>query len=176
MATAAAGMAPSSPEVRALATEEQRLLALRMEQTRLRDERARLHDSQGRAALDPGPHAHMRHRRTPLERVSGRRARALSVWAVLSTPILLYAIGVIFLPQAGVSATAVAITWVILLLSIEGLVRGQFLAVLLRMLFVVVLLIGLDYFIKDWRYVFAWGLYGAAALLLIVNLRDAWKR
>lgn len=176
VATAAAGMAPSSPEVRALATEEQRLLALRMEQTRLRDERARLHDSQGRAALDPGPHAHMRHRRTPLERVSGRRARALSVWAVLSTPILLYAIGVIFLPQAGVSATAVAITWVILLLSIEGLVRGQFLAVLLRMLFVVVLLIGLYYFIKDWRYVFAWGLYGAAALLLIVNLRDAWKR
>jgi hypothetical protein len=176
VATAAAGMAPSSPEVRALAGEEQRLLALRMEQTRLRDERARLNDSTGRPALDPGPHAHLSHRRTPLERVSGRRARALSIWAVLSTPILLYALGVIVLPSAEVSATATAVFWVVVLLSIEGLVRGQFLSVLLRMLFVVLLLVGVYYFIKDWRYVFAFTFFAAAALLLVVNLRDAWKR
>lgn len=95
---------------------------------------------------------------------------------MLSTPILLYAIGVVFHPEAGVSATATAVFWVILLLSIEGLVRGQFLSVLVRMVFVAVLLVGVHYFIKDWRYVFAWGFYGAALLMLVVNVRDARER
>jgi len=78
--------------------------------------------------------------------------------------------------KPGMRPLPVAITWVILLLSIEGLVRGQFLSVLLRMLFVVLLLVGVYYFVKDWRYVFAFTFYAAAALLLVVNLRDAWKR
>jgi hypothetical protein len=176
MATAAAGMAPSSPEVRALAPEEERLLTLRMDATRLRDERARMAASLGRPAVDPGPHAHLRHRRTPLQPLSGRRARALSIWAVISTPVLLYAIGLVFQPQVGASATAIAAFWVVVLLSIEGLVRGRFLAVLLRMLFVAGLLVATYYFITDWRYVFAWGFFGAALLLLVTNLRDAWKR
>ncbi len=176
VATAAAGMAPSSPEVRALAGEEHRLLRLRMEQTRLRDERARLCSSLESPQADAGPHAHLRHRRTPLAVVRGGRARALAVWAVLSTPILLYAAGVVFMPQTGASVTAIAGFWVVVLLSIEGIVRGQFLSVLVRIVFVVLLVVGTYYFIKDWRYVFAWGFYGAAALMLGVNLRDAWKR
>jgi hypothetical protein len=162
--------------VRALADEEQRLLRLRMEQTRLRDERARLCASLESPQADAGPHAHLGHRRTPLAVVRGGRARALAVWAVLSTPILLYAAGVVFQPQTGASVTAVAGFWVVVLLSIEGLVRGQFLSVLVRIVFVVLLVVGTYYFIKDWRYVFAWGFYGAAALMLVVNLRDAWKR
>ncbi|MGB8021964.1 MAG: hypothetical protein WCF04_12105, partial [Candidatus Nanopelagicales bacterium] len=48
VATAAAGQAPSSPEVRALALEETRLLGLQMEHTRLRDERARMAATLGR--------------------------------------------------------------------------------------------------------------------------------
>jgi hypothetical protein len=176
LATAAAGLAPSSPEVRALAAEESQLLALSMRATRLRDERARMTAALGSPPRDPGPHAHLSHRRTPLAAVRGARARALAIWAVISTPILLYAVGVIFYPEAGVSASAVAIFWVVLLLSVEGLVRGQFLRVLVRLLFVAALLVGVYYFIKDWRIVFAWVFFAAAAILLVANLRDVWKR
>jgi hypothetical protein len=169
-------MAPASPEVQALVPEETRLLGLRMEQTRLRDERARLTDALGRPTPDPGPHAHLRHRRTPLEPIRGARARALSFWAVLSTPILLYAIGVVFWPKAGVSVTGIAVFWIIVLLSIEGLARGQFLAVLLRILFVALLVAAVVLFIRDWRYVFGIVFFAAAALMLVVNVRDGLKR
>jgi hypothetical protein len=176
VATVAAGSAPSSPEVRALAPEEGRLLALRMEQTRLHDERERLVDGLDRPVQDPGPHAHLRHRRTPLASVRGVRARVLGFWAVLSTPILLYAVGVVFWPKAGVSVTAIAVFWVAVLLSIEGLARGQFLSVLVRIVFVVLLAVALYYLIVDWRYVFGAAFFGAAVLMLVVNVRDAWKR
>jgi hypothetical protein len=176
VATAAAGMAPASPEVHALLPEERRLLGLRMEQTRLRDERARLTASQDRPTADPGPHAHLRHRRTPLEPITGLRARALSFWAVLSTPILLYAIGVVFWPKAGVSVTAIAVFWIVVLLSVEGLARGQFFAVLLRMAFVVLLVLAVYLLIRDWRYVFGGVFFGAALLMLVVNVRDGLKR
>jgi hypothetical protein len=175
VATAAARLAPGSPEVRALATEEERLLGLRMQATQLRDEQRRILQS-----LDEqpaiGPHAHLHHRRLPLEKVSGVRARALAGWAVISTPVLLYAIGVIIGPRAGVSVSATAATWIVTLLLIEGLLRNQFLAVLGRIGFLVLLLVGLHYAVQDWRIVLAVAFYLASALLLIVNLRDVWRR
>ena len=176
LGTSAAGSAPASPEVRALEDEEQRVLGLRMEQTRLRDERARLHDLAGQPAVEAGPHAHLRHRRTPLTPVSGVRARIRAGWSVISTPVVLFAIGAIILPHVGVSATASAAIWVVLLLSIEGLVRGQFWAVAARMAGAAVVLVGLYYLIVDWRLVFGYGFMAAAALLLTVNIRDTLKR
>jgi hypothetical protein len=176
LARTAAGQAPSSPEVRALAPEEARLLGLRMTATRLRDERERMVDSLDRPPSDLGPHAHLRHRRTPLQPVRGTRARSLALWSVISTPILLYAIGVVLLPSAQVSATLTAGVWIVLLLSIEGIVRGKFLAVLARMALVAAVLVGAWFLIVDWRVVLAWVFYSAAALLLVVNVRDAWKR
>jgi hypothetical protein len=173
---AAAGLAPASPEVRALADEEERVLGLRMEQTRLRDERARMQAGLGAPPPESEPHAHLRRRLTPLTPIQGARNRIRSGWAVVSTPVILYAIGVIIIPTEGVSATSDAIIWLVVLLSIEGLVRGQFLAVLARMVMAAVLLVGLYYLVVDWRFVLGWVFLGAAALMLVVNLRDAFKR
>ncbi len=172
----AAGLAPAAPEVRALESEEQRVLGLRMELTRLEDERARMVASLGSPLAPAGPHAHLRHRRTPLQPVSGARNRALSWWAVVSAPVVLYAIGQIVLPTVGVSASVIAVVWLVLLLSIEGLVRGKFLAVMARMAMVTLVIIGLYYFVVDWRIVFGWTFVAAAALLFLVNVRDAIRR
>jgi hypothetical protein len=68
------------------------------------------------------------------------------------------------------------VSWIVVLLSIEGLARGQFLAVLLRMGFVVLLALAVYLLIRDWRYVFGIAFFAAAALLLVVNVRDGLKR
>jgi hypothetical protein len=174
---AAAGQSPASPEVRALALEEERVLGLRMEQTRLRDECSRVLAAAGAASPpEVDPHAHLRHRRTPLTPVAGLRSRILAGWAVISTPVVLFALAAVLLPRVGVSWTVAAAAWLVLLLSIEGLVRGQFLRVMGRLLGVLALLTGLYYLVVDWRIVFGWAFMAAAALLLVVNVRDALRR
>lgn len=176
LATAAAGLAPSSPEVRSLATEEARLLSLSMEATKLRDERVRMVQAQDQPPVQADPHAHLRHRRTPLQPLNGARARVLSGWAVISSPVLLFAVGVVCMPTFGVNSSVTAGLWIVLLLSIEGLLRAKLVSVLTRIAVAAVLLIGLYYLVTDWRIVLAWGFFAAAALLLVVNLRDAWRR
>ncbi len=174
--TAAAGLAPASPEVRALAEEESRLLRLRMESTQLRDEHARLTASLAAPTAPSAPHAHLEHRRLPLRPVSGLRARLLAGWAVVSTPVILFAAAAVASPQAGVSASSVAGAWLVTLLVLEGILRRRFLAVVARIFFVFALLVGWHYLVLDWRYVLAWTLAAAAALLFVVNIRDAVKR
>lgn len=172
----AAGLAPASPEVRSLVPEEKRILGMNMEITLLRDERARMQASLGQAPPVADPQAHLRHRRTPLESVRGLRSRLLAGWAVISTPVLLYGISAIIMPTIAVSASITALVWVVLLLSVEGLVRGRFLSVIGRLFLAAALLVGLYYLVVDWRIVLAWTFAGAAAVLLAVNLRDALKR
>ena len=147
-----------------------------MEITLLRDERARMQASLGQASPVADPQAHLRHRRTPLESVMGLRSRLLAEWAVISTPVLLYGISAIIMPTIAVSASITALVWVVLLLSVEGLVRGRFLSVMGRLFLATALLVGLYYLVVDWRIVLAWTFAGAAAVLLAVNLRDALKR
>ena len=173
---AAAGKAPAAPEVRALAADEDRVLQLRMELTRLEDDRARILTRQATPRAQDDPHEHLRHRRTPLVALGGARSRVLAGWAVISTPVILWAVSAIILPTEGVSATSVAFSWLVLLLSIEGLVRGQFLAVMGRLISVLVMLFALYWAVVDWRLVLGWGFAAAALLLLVVNLRDSIKR
>ncbi|HEX6887546.1 MAG TPA: hypothetical protein VF143_05510, partial [Candidatus Nanopelagicales bacterium] len=87
-----------------------------------------------------------------------------------------YAIGVVIQPKIGVSFTLVAVFWIVVLLSIEGLARGQWLRVMARVVVVAVVLFALYWAIVDWRIVLAWTFWAAAALLLVTNLRDAWRR
>ena len=173
---AAAGKAPAAPEVRALADDEERVLELRMELTRLEDDRARILTKQATPQVQADPHEHLRHRRTPLVALGGARSRVLAGWAVISTPVILWAVSAIILPTDGVSATSIAFSWLVLLLSIEGLVRGQFLAVMGRLISVLVILFALYWVVVDWRLVLGWGFAAAALLLLVVNLRDSIKR
>ncbi|HSO03920.1 MAG TPA: hypothetical protein VLQ92_05530, partial [Candidatus Limnocylindrales bacterium] len=123
----AAGRYPGSREVRALAGEEARLLSMRREQTRLRDEAALMALDASTASADP--HAHLSHRNTPIESATGTRARLLSWWAVLSTPLILWTLGQIIHPAIGISETEMSIVGLVVLVSIEGFARGKFLAV-----------------------------------------------
>lgn len=175
--TAAAGLAPSAPEVRALGEEEERVLAMRMELAGLDDDRDRILDQLAADSMaEPDPHAHLRHRRTPLVALRGLRSRALAGWAVVSGPVILWAVGEIIRPTEGVSFTYTLMGWIVVLLSIEGLLRGKFLAAMSRLVSVVVIVVVLYYAVADWRLVIGWGFAGAALLLLVVNLRDAFKR
>ena len=88
---------------------------------------------------------------------------------MISTPVILWAVSAIILPTDGVSATSIAFSWLVLLLSIEGLVRGQFLAVMGRLISVLVILFALYWVVVDWRLVLGWGFAAAALLLLVVN-------
>ncbi len=171
---AAAGRSPGSPAVRSLAAEEQRLLELRAEEVLLLDEQDALEQNAQAALLDP--HAHLNHRNMPMQPATGGRARLLSWWAVLSTPMILWTIAQIVEPTTGVSATTSALGGLVVLVSIEGFVRGKFLAVMGRFLLIILGLVVLYYAWKDWRILLAAGLSVAAITLLIVNLREALRR
>jgi hypothetical protein len=171
---AAVGRYPGSPAVRALAGEEARLLSMRREQARLRDEAASISQEATDAASDP--HAHLSHRNMPIETAHGTRARLLSWWAVLSTPLILWTLGQIIHPTLGASAWQTTAAGLFLLVSIEGFARGKFLAVMGRFLLLLVGLVALYYFWRDWRIVVGTTMVLAAIVLLVVNLREALRR
>ncbi|MEV4277481.1 hypothetical protein [Actinoplanes xinjiangensis] len=171
LTVAAAGLPAAAPEVRALAAREQRLLGLRMERTRLADELRW-------ATAEPvaqHPHAHLLHRRLPIEQVTGFLGRARSWWAVLSTPLILLAIGAVAAPPP-VSGQQTALILLLGMLVVEGLVRGKFLAVVLRILLAFVLIVALAVLWLEGRYVVTSIFTAAALLVLLVNVREATRR
>lgn len=174
--TAAAGLTPGSPEVRGLGDDERRLLDLRMESTRLRDELARLRGLPRSGPSSVGPHDHLAHRRLPLSPAKGVRSRLLAGWAVVSTPVILLAIASVISPAAGLSVLTIAGIWLAFLLIVEGTVRARLLAILMRIALVVGVVFAVRHLTIDWRVVVAGALYGAGLALLAVNLRDAFRR
>ncbi|MBU2667855.1 hypothetical protein KOI35_30520 [Actinoplanes bogorensis] len=172
LALAAAGLPVASPEVRALHERERRLLGLRMERTRLADEQART--AVAETVAQP-PHAHLTHRRLPMEAATGFRGRLMSWWAVLSTPLILLALGATISPLA-TGGVDIAVIWLLGVLCVEGLVRGKLLAVLLRLLAAVAALALLVVLWFDGRYVVAFALGAASIGVLLVNLREALRR
>jgi hypothetical protein len=173
LAVAAAGLPAAAPEVALLAADERKLLDLRMERTRLADEQDRIDPD--RPVPAEHPHAHLRHRRVPIEPMSGVRARVGSWWAVLSTPLMLLAVASVAAPL-GPAAPAAALVLLLLLLSVEGITRGKFLAVLLRLFLAVVAVAALIVLWIDGRYVLTGVFFLAAALVLLVNVREALRR
>jgi hypothetical protein len=173
---AAAGLAPRAPEVRALAPRERHVTAMMLERTSLIDERRRL---TGPAAASPDgeePHAHLSHRNLPLAPATGLRSRLLSWWAVLSTPLVLYAIGAVIHPAVGVTATATAAAWIVLLLGVEAIVRHRFLAYLWRVLLVTVVLAVVSSFWQEWRLLLSWAFVAAGLVVLVLSIREALRR
>lgn len=172
LALAAAGLPAAAPEVRALAGQEQKLLGMRMERTRLADE---LHRAAVTTPADQHPHAHLLHRRLPLEQATGFLGRARSWWAVISTPLILWAIGAVLSPLE-ISGEETALALLLVLLLVEGFVRGKFLAVILRILLAAALISVLVVLWFDGRYVVTFVLFAAALLVLMVNVREATRR
>jgi hypothetical protein len=177
LTVAAAGLPAAAPEVRALAPEEQRLLAMRMEHTRLADEVRRNTTTE---PVTDHPHAHLLHRRLPMEPATGFLGRARSWWAVLSTPLMLWAIGAVVSPlpvsSVPVSGQETALVLLLVLLGVEGLVRGKFLAVVLRVLLACGIGLALVVLWYDGLYVVTFTFFAAALLVLLVNVREATRR
>ncbi|MGB7449511.1 MAG: hypothetical protein WA892_10325 [Ornithinimicrobium sp.] len=172
---AAAGLAPGSPEVRAVAKREREALARRMEHTALRDELERLSSVEQTPREASGPHDHLTHRRVPLTPVTGLRGRLLSGWAILSTPVILCALALVISPQWGFSAPWVAVVSVLALISVEGLLRRAFLAVLLRLLLLLAVGVTIYWSVGQWHYAVAIPLVAGAIVVLAANLREAWR-
>lgn len=172
----AAGLEPRSPEVLNLKSEEQRSVELRMEQTALKDELSRMERVCADGVDTADPHDHLSHRRLPMEPMSGIRGRLLAGWSVLSTPLMLCAIAAIISPVFGLSSTLFAVYSVVILLSVEGLLRGHFVAVALRFVAAAVVLGVLYLASLEVQAVIAVPLLVAAAVVLVVNLREALRR
>ncbi|CAN5382945.1 hypothetical protein BH23ACT6_BH23ACT6_24640 [soil metagenome] len=172
----AAGLAPASPEVRAMAPEEQRLLQLKIERTALADEVTHLEATTHSHPPVADPHDHLVHRLTPLEPVRGIRSTLLSWWAVLSTPLILCSIAFVISPVFGYSSPLIAVVSVLLLMGVEGLLRKQFLAVALRFVVLAASVVALYYAYQEWRYVVTVPCFVAAFVVLVVNLRERLRR
>ena len=178
LAVTAAGLPASAPEVRALAPREQKLLDMRMERTRLADE---LHRAATAVPMPPQhPHTHLLHRRVPLEQTAGFLGRARSWWSVLSTPLILLAIGAVVSPRSfsglSFSGQESALVLLLVMLLVEGFVRGKLFAVLLRLLMACVVVLALAVLWFDGLYVLTFTFFAAALLVLLVNVREATRR
>jgi len=173
---AAAGLVPRAPEVRALATDERRVTAMMLERASLTDERWRLTGPTAASVESDDPHAHLSHRNLPLAPATGLRSRVMSWWAVLSTPLLLYAVAVVLHPTVGVTATATTVVWILLLLGIEAIVRHRFLAFLWRVVVITLALAALGIFWQEWRLLLSWAFLAAGLVVLAMSIRDALRR
>lgn len=172
LAARAAGLPPGAPEVRALETEERRVSGARLASVRLRDERERMVRALRDGISPPDPHAHLRHRRTPLASSDRGRARLLSAWAIISTPLILLLVASLILP-ASWSRISAAVLMLLVVLAVEAFARGFLLAYLWRALLVIAIANLVVAFLRNWQVALAGVLAGTALVVLIVNVRDA---
>ncbi len=171
----AAGLDPASPAVRSLRPEEDELLALNEKGVALADERALLATASEGAINPAAPHAHLSHRLTPIESRNRTRQRLLGVWAIVSTPLILWMLARLVMP-GGDPRTSVLVAFIALLLSVEAIARGYFLAFLLRVALVIGAGVVLFYAFENLQLVAYWTFASLAVIVLLVNLRDTLRR
>ena len=168
----AAGLAPDAPEVRALLDDEHAVTLARMAAVGLRDERDRMVRAQQQGIKAVGPHAHLRHRRTPISASQRGRSRFLSAWSVVSTPIILLLVASLFLPN-DYSRPIAAIWMLVAILAVEAFARGYFLAFIGRVLLVFLVANLIVAFLQNWQFVSLCVFAALALIVLVVNIRDA---
>ena len=132
-----------------------------------------------RALLDgiptASPHAHLSHRRTPIAASERSRDRLLAVWAVVSTPLVLYLVAGFFKPEV-TDRPLGALVVITLVLGVEAFARGYLLAYVLRLVALTAVLSLLSDFAGNWQLVSYWVLVSVAVIVLVVNLRDVLRR
>jgi hypothetical protein len=175
LATRAAGLAPSSVGVHSLGHEERALLAVRMSAVALRDEREALRRTQRDGVPLADPHAHLSHRRTPIQGATRGRSRFLGAWAVVSTPLVLWLVSVIIRPDLFARGELVVVL-LVFVVSVEAFARGYLLAFLGRLLLLIVVINLATAFLGHWQAVTSVALAIAAIVVLVVNIRDVWRR
>ena len=175
IAEQAAGLAPSAPEIAALQPSEADLITVRMKITALRDERQRMERRLGQGVEQADPHAHLKHRRTPLSAAERERSRLLSVWAIVSTPLIFIVLASLVWPGE-YARPLLAVGFLILVLSVEAFARGYFLAFLVRLLLVLLVINFIEVFFVNWQYVTGAALAALAIVFLFINVRDSVRR
>jgi hypothetical protein len=171
---AAAGLtAPEAQTERG--TREEEVSATRLAQVHLEDERRALKRALATEPAAPGPHDHLRHRRTPIAAKERTRSRLLGAWSVLSTPLLLLVLAWLFYPDTPASL-ALGVLAIAVVLSVEAFARGYFFSFVVRLLLVLLVVNLIELYLQNWQ----WGttiLFATLALVvLVVNLRDAIRR
>lgn len=167
-AEAASGEAVSpAAEAELLETTRARVVA--------RDEQLVLQRSLERPAPITGPHDHLRHRRVPLPVEEKVRRRFLALWAAISTPLMLVAIALLFVPL-GLSVVGFALLMLFVIFAIEAIARREALHFVLAAVITVVvwtlLLTVLAALLADWRWALVGLLSAAALVLLLINSRE----
>lgn len=171
--TAIRAEAASGETVSAVAEGE--LLGLTTAQVRLRDEHITLEHRLGQPPPDTGPHDHLRHRRLPIPDEERARRRVLSIWAAISTPLVLLWLILLVLPL-GASLAGLSVGALLVILTVEAVARRQLARFLIAVVVVAVLVAaGLALAVAllvDWRRSLTVLLATSAAILLVVNLAE----
>ncbi len=175
MQARATALVAGSPELAALAVEESKVTGERLTAVALRDEKRRLERTLDDGVADPGPHAHLRHRRLPLAAAERGRSGLLAFWSVVSTPLILLLLASLFWP-ADISRPIIAIIAIVVLLSIEAFARGYYLAFLGRLVFVWLFFRLMYAYWQNWQWATTILLAVLAVVVLIVNIRDVRRR
>ena len=159
------------------AAQELELNALAADRVRYSDERRRLHGRLLSPPPEPGPHDHLRHRHLPATEETRARLRLLSGWAAVSTPLLLIAIGLSFLPARTFAIIPTVVLWTLLVLGIEAAARRHLAGYLLAVLIVAIAVVATAAFFMfvvtwGWRYVITGTFWVLATILLIANVQE----
>jgi hypothetical protein len=171
--TAIRAEAASGERVSAVAEGE--LLGLTTARVRLRDEHITLQHRLGQDSSVTGPHDHLRHRRMPMPDEERSHRRVLSIWAAISTPLVLLWLILLVLPL-GASLVGLSIAALLVILTVEAIARRQLVRFLIALVVVAILVaaglalsVGL---LVDWRRSMTVLLAASAAILLVVNLAE----
>ncbi len=172
---AASGLAPNAPARQDLTAQERSLHEARMRRASLLDERRTVRRRLDGETPPAQPHDHLRHRRLPLSREERARERLLLTWSVVSTPLLLGLVAYLLLPTTPYRPV-VAVLALAAILSVEAFARGYLGSFLRRLGLVLLLVVAGDLVVQQllWASVALLGV--AAAVVLLVNLRDTWRR
>ncbi|UOE20559.1 hypothetical protein NI17_004890 [Thermobifida halotolerans] len=169
-------------EYRARIAEAERALAARYrERTHLADERDMHHAAlDGDEVLELPPQAHLRSPHLPYASGKQRTTRFLHVWATMSTPLLLIALGAVMVTLRGGLALSAAVGMVVLFAAFDALARRRFLSFLVG-LAVIVVVVGavgavIAAFLTNWRITVLVPLALIVVSLLFINVRDLLRR
>jgi hypothetical protein len=157
--------------------QELELNALASSRVTYNDERRRLEARLQSPPPDPGPHDHLRHRHLPATEETQGRLRLLSGWSAVSTPLLLAAIGLAFLPTREIAIIPTVVLWTLLVLGIEAAARRHLVGYLVAIVVLVLALALAGAFVVfvltwGWRYVVTGTFWVLASILLIANVQE----
>jgi hypothetical protein len=147
--------------------------------TELSEERSAHEATLARPSAPEAPQSHLREAHRPYTPFRGPRTRFLHAWAALSTPLFLLAVvGVLVVPHEPVAILLAAV--VLLFVTMEAWVRRKLLAFATGLLMpagALAVAVGLGLaVIYGGRYVLLAPLVVVAGVLLVVNLRELFRR